>query len=220
LEKEPDGWLDIGSHFGVPAKRRIKPPSDGLIKTAFVISNGLELIDYAGPWQVFNDTRATAQAEESPFELYSVAEDLKPIKGSGGTLLLPHYTFETAPPPNVIVVPAQGGRSPKMLDWIRSGAAHSDVTMSVCTGAFILAAAGLLDGLRATTHHEYLARLRERPEVKVQSGVRFVDEGRILTSAGLTSGIDSALWVVVRYFGPKVARRTAKWMEYEGLWST
>ena len=152
-----------------------------------------------------------------PFRLYTVSDELKLIHASGGLKIMPDYTFKDAPLQQVIVVPAQGGRSEMMLDWLQRNSATSDVTMSVCTGAFILARAGLLDGLKVTTHHEFLDDLAKRyPRVNVQRGVRFVENDQVSTAAGLSSGIDLALRVVERYFGRDVAQKTTEMMEYQG----
>jgi transcriptional regulator GlxA family with amidase domain len=114
------------------------------------------------------------------------------------------------------VIPAHRG-SPALVEWIRTAAAGADLTMSVCTGAFHLARTGLLRGLAATTHHQFLdAFAREFPEITVRRGVRFVEHEKIATAGGLSSGIDLALRVVERYFGRPVAERTASYMEYDG----
>jgi transcriptional regulator GlxA family with amidase domain len=132
-------------------------------------------------------------------------------------MVVPDYTFETAPAPKVIVIPAQGGRSELTLEWIRASARGADVTMSVCTGAFLLARTGLLSGRAATTHHDgYRGLAIEFPDVHVKRGARFVEDGQLATAGGLSSGIDLALRVVERYYGHEVAKNTAYQMEYQG----
>lgn len=202
------------------ALERIEPPPVGeQIRVAFVLSRGATMIDFTGPWEVFQDVhihgRGTSHAEAMPFQLYTVAASLEPVQATGGMRIVPDYTFDTAPQPHVIVVPAQSG-SDELRDWLRTAGKGADVTMSVCTGAFQLAKAGLLDGLQATTHHQYLDMFEEQfsETVSLQRGVRWVDNGEIATAAGLTSGIDLALHVVARYFGPDVAEWTAKYMEH------
>jgi len=130
----------------------------------------------------------------------------------------PDYTFADAPAPRIVVVGAQGGKSKQMLDWIRRAATQSQVLMSVCTGAYKLAMAGVLDGKKASTHHDFWDDFQKRfPEVSLQRGVRYVrSDPVIFTAGGLTSGIDLALHVVELYFGREVAARTASYMEYEG----
>lgn len=144
----------------------IEAPADGRIPVAFLISRGATVIDWAGPWEVFQDVMIPGRGDAHPFELFTVAESREPIRASGGLQVVPDYTFEDAPRPRVIVVPAQGGVTPALLDWLRKAAGEADLTMSVCTGAFILAQAGLLDGLEATTHHDFWNQFERRhPEV-------------------------------------------------------
>ena len=199
------------------SKSKLTPPVEGPINVAFVLSEGATVIDFAGPWEVFQDADPGEPYGSMPFHLYTVSDELKLIHASGGLKIMPDYTFKDAPLPQVIVVPAQGGHSEMMLDWLQRNTATNNVTMSVCTGAFILARAGLLDGLKVTTHHQFLDDLAKRyPKVKVQKGVRFVENEKVSTAAGLSSGIDLALRVVERYFGRDVAQKTTEMMEYQG----
>jgi transcriptional regulator GlxA family with amidase domain len=130
---------------------------------------------------------------------------------------VPDYTFEDAPQPSVIIVGAQRG-SDALHRWLRSASEKADLTMSVCTGAFHLARAGLLSGKAATTHHDSLDTFASRfPDIQVRRGLRFVESSpKIATAGGLSSGIDLALRVVERYFGRPAAERTATYMEYQG----
>lgn len=196
----------------------LKPPASGAIPVAFVISKGAVLIDCAGPWEVFQNADIPGRdMMDSAFKLYTVAETLDPVAVSGGMKIVPNYTFQSAPPPTVIVIPAQNGDSDAMLDWIRKATKTTDVTMSVCTGAFVLAATGLLNGKAATTHHSAYAELEMHfPEIQVKRGARFVEEGNLATAGGLTSGMDLALRVVGRYFGTEAIERTAFQLEYQG----
>ncbi len=130
----------------------LKPPEKGRIPVAFLISDGAVVIDFCGPWEVFQDVMLPGR-EEMPFRLYTVAETTKPIRTSGGMQIIPDYTIQNAPPPKVIVIPAQSAPSPAVLEWIRKSSETTDVTMSVCTGAFVLAKTGLLNGKSATTYH-------------------------------------------------------------------
>jgi transcriptional regulator GlxA family with amidase domain len=153
--------------------------------------------------------------EQMPFQLYTVSETTDDITGSGGLKLVPDYTFDTAPQPKVIVVPAQRG-SQALHAWLRKVSPATDVTMSVCTGAFQLGKAGLLSGKSATTHHDFLNQFEKAfPAVSLKRGLRFVENEKISTAGGLTSGIDLALRVVDRYFGRDVAQATATYMEYQ-----
>jgi putative intracellular protease/amidase/YHS domain-containing protein len=196
----------------------LKPPASGPIPVAFVISKGAVLIDFAGPWEVLeNATIPGRSMMDSAFELYTVAETLDPITASGGMKIVPNYSFQNAPQPKVIIIPAQNGDTDAMLQWIRKSAQNTDVTMSVCTGAFVLAATGLLNGKAATTHHTAYAELEMHfPDVQVKRGARFVEEGNLATAGGLTSGMDLALRVIGRYFGAEAIQRTAFQLEYQG----
>src|SRR5438105_8678687 len=202
--------------------RKLKAPDRGPITVAFVITDGATVIDFAGPWEVFADVmipdRGPTHDDQMPFHLYTVSDTKEPIRGSGGLQIIPDYTFDDAPPPKVVVIGAQAGKSPKMIDWMRRMTDRADVVMSVCTGAFKLALTGALDGKAATTHHEYYDAFHERfPRVHLERGKRFVrSTDRIFTAGGLTSGMDLALHVVDLYFGRGVAERTATYLEYEG----
>lgn len=189
------------------------PAKGKRIHVAVVIGKDAVVIDFTGPWEVFHDV-SVAGYEGSPFELYTVAESLPPVKVAGGMTIVPDYTFETAPKPEVIVVPALT-TTPGIIAWLKSVSPASDVTMSVCAGSLVLAEAGLLAGKAATTFHGAAAYMAaENPNVLVKRGVRFIDDGNVSTAAGLTSGIDLALHVVDRYFGRAVAERTAWDLEH------
>jgi len=195
---------------------RLVPPATGSIPVAFVISDDAVIIDFCGPWEVFHDVDIPGRKDDA-FNLYTVAETARPVTASGGMKIVPDYTFETAPAPKLVVIPAQNGASPAMFEWIRKSAKSADVTMSVCTGAFVLAKTGLLSGKAATTiHHAYTDLAMQFPDIQVKRGARFVDEGNLASSGGLSSGIDLALHVVERYYGREVAERTAYLMEYQG----
>ena len=189
---------------------RLPVPPGGRISVAFLLSPGATVIDFTGPWEVFQDAQGPGGAG---FDLFTVAESREPIRATGGLQIVPDYTFDNAPEAKVIVIPAQRS-SPRMIDWLRSASARADLTMSVCTGAFVLAKAGLLDGRSATTHHEFFDRFESYPKIIVRRNVRYVEGPRIATAGGLTSGIDLALRVVERYFGHDAAQQTAVYMEH------
>jgi putative intracellular protease/amidase/YHS domain-containing protein len=208
-----------GSEGGQPAVKTtpLKPPAQGSIPVAFVIANGAQVIDFAGPWEVFQDVMVPGRSEP-PFRLFTVSESTAPIRASGGMKIVPDYTFGTAPVPKVIVVPAQSEPSKVTLEWIRKSTKTTDVTMSVCTGAIVLAKTGLLSGKTATTYHgAFVPFANQFPDIHLKRGARFVEDGNLATAAGLSSGIDLALRVVERYFGREVAQKTAYDMEYQGL---
>jgi transcriptional regulator GlxA family with amidase domain len=209
-----------GNFFSALSSSKLTPPAKGKIPVAFAISEGVTVIDFAGPWEVFQDVmvrdRGKDMDEQMPFELFTVSEKTEPLRGSAGLKLVPDYTFDSAPQPKVVVVPAQRG-SEALHAWLRKMSTSTDLIMSVCTGAFQLGKAGLLSGKSATTHHEFLDRFAKTfPDVTVKRGLRFVEEEKISTAGGLSSGIDLALRVVDRYFGRTIAEATATYMEYQG----
>lgn len=204
-------------------------PKGRPINVAFVVGPESNLIDVAGPAEVFQDTWAGASLQQTiadtngpflnrpgmPFSAYLVCESTAAIRVGPNLRMLPNYALDNAPAPDVISIGAQSTPSEATLDWIRRNAKTADLTMAVCTGAFVLAKTGLLDGLRATTHHSfYDVFAKAYPQVHLVRGVRYVDEGRVATAGGLTSGIDLALHVVARYFGEAAADATANWMEF------
>jgi transcriptional regulator GlxA family with amidase domain/YHS domain-containing protein len=194
----------------------LKPPAKDPIPVAFLISDGAVVIDFCGPWEVFQDAYVPSRPD-MPFRLYTVAETKKPIRTSGGMQIIPDYTLADAPAPKVIVIPAQSEPSAAVLDWVRKSSKTTDVTMSVCTGAFVLAKTGLLDGKSATTFHGACGRFAMKfPNIELKRGARFVENGNLATAGGLSSGIDLALRVVERYYGREVAKQTAYTMEYQG----
>lgn len=195
----------------------LKLPAKGKIRVAVAITEGATMIDFAGPWEVFQDVHVDGRDDVMPFELYTVSDSRDPIRASGGMKIVPDYTFDDAPVPHVIIVPAQRG-SEKLHAWLKALYPKVDVLASVCTGAFQLARAGLLDGKEATTHHDFYERMNERyPKVKLVRSRRFVQsDDVIITAGGLSSGIDLALHVVERYFGAAAAAQTAEYMEYHG----
>jgi putative intracellular protease/amidase/YHS domain-containing protein len=201
----------------------LTPPAGGVIPVAFPISDGAVLIDFTGPWEVFRSATLVRSdgsmdmSDAGGFRTYTVAERKTTIESSGGMKILPDYTFADAPAPKVIVIPAQGGGSEAMLGWIRDAAKTADMTMSVCTGAFVLAKTGLLSGKAATTHHgAYVDLAMQYPDIRVKRGFRFVDEGNIASAGGLTCGIDLAMHVLERYYGRDSALQTALQLEYQG----
>jgi transcriptional regulator GlxA family with amidase domain len=203
-------------HSSSAVANPLKPPAEGSIPVAFLVSDGAVIIDFCGPWEVFQDVMIPGRMD-MPFQLYTVSESTKPIQASGGLKIVPDYTLENAPAPKVLVIPAQSEPSPAVLEWVRKSAKSADVTMSVCTGAYLLAKTGLLAGKSATTHHgSYVDFARKYPDIQVKRGARFVEEGNLATAGGLSSGIDLALRVVERYYGRELAKQVAFDMEYQG----
>ena len=220
--------LSIVLVFAAPAAagtvvgKKLVPPATGKIRVAVVVHEGATMIDFAGPWEVFQDvhlpSRGSSMGEQHPFALYTVSISKSPIRTTGGMTVIPDYTFADAPAPHVVVIGAQSGDTPQLRAWLEQAARRADVVMSVCTGSFKLGAAGLLDGKPATTHHDHFEEFSRRfPRAKLVRDRRFVQSDPvIMTTAGLSSGIDGALHVVERYFGREVAQRTADYMEYSG----
>ncbi len=192
--------------------------------------DGVEALDFAGPYEVFTTaTRmhqrlaptASAVAPAPPlFDVRAVAAASQPVRVRAGLRLLPELDFHTAPPCDVLIVP--GGvvdgalACPRTLAWLRKQSARAQITASVCTGAFLLAEAGVLTDQEVTTHWEDLADLQRRyPALRVTDRQRcWVDGGRLVTSAGISAGIDMSLHLVARLGGPALAERTARQMDY------
>lgn len=190
-------------------------PDRKTVRVAFMLGEHANVIDTAGPWEVFQDTHLTGVfGMRHPFELYTVAPTEELLRMTGGLQVKPHYSIHNAPEPHVIVVPAHRSTE-ESREWLKRASAKTDVTVSVCTGAFQLGRTGLLKGLAATTHHDFWDDFaKEFPDIELRRGLRFVDSGRIATAGGLTSGIDMALHIVQRYFGRDVAAETARYMEH------
>jgi transcriptional regulator GlxA family with amidase domain/YHS domain-containing protein len=201
----------------ISAAVSLAAPANKPVPVAVLLSERAVVIDFAGPWEVFQDTSIPGR-DVAAFELYTVAQTTKPLMASSGLSITPNYSYANVPPPKVIVIPAQSASDPATLDWIRAASRNADLTMSVCVGAFLLASTGLLAGKSATTHHASYSRFAMTfRDVNLRRGARFVDEGNIASAGGLSSGIDLALHVVERYYGRDVATKTAYRMEYQGL---
>ncbi|HEY0614017.1 MAG TPA: DJ-1/PfpI family protein [Candidatus Elarobacter sp.] len=181
---------------------------------AFSITDSANVIDLAGAWEVFQDTPLPGHDNETAFLLYLVGPAARAVEATGGMQLMPRYTYANAPRPDIVVVGAQAG-APELVPWLQKQAQTAEVVMSVCTGAFKLAKAGLFDGKSATTHHDfYDAFEKQFPKVRLVRGQRFVDEGRVVSAGGLTSGIDLALHLVERMHGRPHADAVASYMEF------
>lgn len=190
-----------------------------------LIFDEVEVLDFCGPFEVFSVARPLdpeKQGDEHQlFRVLTIAEQNQVVTCRGGLLVQPHATIEQHPPLDILVVPGgQGTRrerhNTRLLDWIGQQDQQTQFTTSVCTGAFLLAERGLLNGHRATTHWSSVAWMREMyPAIQMLADTRVVDEGHIITSAGVSAGIDMSLHVVARLYGTGVARWTARRMEYD-----
>ena len=190
-----------------------KPPRN----LAILIFEDVQIIDYTGPYETFGHVYSAAQPV--PFNIYTVAETTEPITTAMGMRVIPKYSIENAPRPDILVVPGGGVesalKSPAVMKWLEDSAKGAEIVVSVCNGAFILAKAGLLDGLEATTTAFLIERFKEAaPRTKVVSDRRYVDNGKIITTAGLSSGIDGSLHVIERLYGRGTAEMAALGMEY------
>jgi putative intracellular protease/amidase len=183
---------------------------------AILLFEGVQIIDYTGPYEVFGHV---GTPDGPAFRTYTVAEKAGPITTAMGMSVNPRYTFANAPKPDILILP--GGGVPPHLDnpavmaWVKETAKDAQVVLSVCNGAFFLAKAGLLDGLEATTFAGLIDELREAaPKARIVDDKRWVDNGKIITTAGLSSGIDGSLHVIEKLLGRGYAQRAALGMEY------
>lgn len=193
--------------------------------TAILIFDGVEVLDFAGPYEVLSRARTEPGFESrrsevsAPFRVFTVAPQAREIRATGGLRVVPDHSFVDAPPIDLLLVPGGFGtralvEDATVLDWIRRIAASAQLTTSVCTGAAVLARAGLLAGKRATTHfgsYDWLASIDS--SITLERDVRFVDDG-VITSAGVAAGIDMAFALVARRCGQAVAEETAHYIEY------
>ena len=201
-----------------PAPAKPAPPAP--VRVAILLYDGVQVLDVAGPLEVFTGAR-DLHGGGAAFDVYLVAERAEPITSNNtGKVYVPRYTLPDMPAPQILIVPGGDTRAaeanPALIEAIRGWSGKTELTASVCTGAFLLAKAGLLSGKPATTHWYFLDRLKkEYPGVDVQRDTRFVDAGKIMTSAGISAGIDMSLKIVERYLGQEAADMTARVMQYE-----
>jgi len=187
-------------------------------KVAVLIYEGVYQLDFAGPMEVFTDAGLD---EDAPFfDVYTVSDSTSGLRTHTGLQVTPAFSIHDCPPSDILVVPGGNSNLPAenlaLAEWLRKTVPVTDIVLSVCTGAIILAKLGLLAGLEATTWHGDLDVLQAaEPTANVRAGVRYTDNGRIITTAGISAGIDGALHLVSRLHGPDVARRTAEYMDYE-----
>lgn len=187
-----------------------KSVADRTPTVAILLFDRVEIIDFAGPWEVFGG---------AGYRIFTVAERTDPVKAVYAQRLLADYTFENSPRADVLLVPGGGVgnavNNANLIKWVQDSAKNSTYVMSVCTGAFILAKAGLLDGLSATTVRHAIENLATAGRnIKPVHDKRYVDNGKIITTAGLSSGIDGAFYLVSRMKGLGVAQETALGLEY------
>ncbi|EJR98056.1 DJ-1/PfpI family protein [Bacillus cereus] len=181
--------------------------------------NEVEVLDFAGPFEVFSVTEVN---EEKPFTVYTVSENGEMITARNGLKVQPDYSIENLPPVDILIIPGGLGareyeiKNEIVIKWIRQQMKEVKLMTSVCTGVLLLAKAGLLEGLKATTHWASIEKFKnEFQNVEVIENVKFVDEGHIITSAGISAGINMAFHIVKNLLGVHVAEDTAKRMEYD-----
>lgn len=186
-----------------PPKRR---------NVAILVFKGMEILDFAGPSEVFGTTPG--------FNVYTVAVSAEPVLSQGFVTITPQYTLASCPLPDLVVV--SGGdtelllKNEALIRWVQAQTAYAEVMLLVCTGAGVLGKAGPLDGKQVTTFHNYIDALQQaNPTAKVLRGIRHVDNGQVVTTAGISAGIDGSLHVVVKLLGSEVAQQTALNMEYD-----
>ena len=190
------------------------------LRVALLLFPDVEVLDFAGPFEVFS--LAGALTEPRQFEVMTVAA--APLLTVGGLSVTPGHNFATCPQADILLLPGGIGsrravKDQSLLDWIARQAAGASITASICTGALFLGRLGLLDGLRATTHWGALDLLQQMaPDAVVLPNTRFIDNGRIVTSAGISAGIDMSLHLVARLAGGRLAELIAREMEYDGVW--
>ncbi|UCH24898.1 MAG: DJ-1/PfpI family protein [Trueperaceae bacterium] len=191
---------------------------------AILIFEDVELLDFAGPYEVFSSVRKPGSDTERLLEVFTVAEVSELVTCRNGLVVKPDHTLDSCPAFDLMVVPGGRGtrtavRRPALIDWIAERSETTELTTSVCTGSFLLAEAGLLTGKATTTHWGSIEQLRQRyPEVEVKENIRWVEAGNIISSAGVSAGIDMALFITAKLYGSEVASETARGMEYD-YWS-
>lgn len=195
-----------------------------MMTVGILIFAEVEVLDFCGPFEVLATASVAGDAprdERRLFSVITIAEELRTVRCRGGLLVQPHHTIADHPALDILVVPGGYGTrreldNPVVLNWIVEQDRQTRLTTSVCTGAFLLAADGLLDGKKATTHWASIDWMREHyPAIDVRDDERVVDEGHVITSAGVSAGIDMALHVVARLHGQQIAAETARGMEYD-----
>lgn len=192
-------------------------------QVGIVVYEEVEVLDFCGPFEVFSVTRLNEEKrreEPSPFRAFLVAESMSPVVATGGMKVVPDYDLDSCPKLDILLVPGGWGfrhqmNNDRLLKWIADRSRQVETLTSVCTGAFLLGKAGLLDGKRATTHWRWLDSMQEMfPRATVEKRLHFVEEGAFFSSAGISAGIDMTLRLVARYYGEAIAKATARHMEY------
>ena len=195
------------------------------INVGIFIFDEVEVLDFAGPFEVFSRTRLLKGAESrrsndsAPFNPFTVSIDKKSLTATGGLKIIADYTFNNFPKIDILIVPGGYGtrtllNNESLLKWIKAVSSKANITASVCTGSLLLAKAGLLEGKRATTHWGAIEALKSiSKDIQVITERRVVND-EIITSAGVSSGIDMAFMIVENLYGEEVSSDTAKYIEF------
>jgi len=188
---------------------------------AILIFDDVEVLDFAGPFEVFSVTNELS--EYSLLNVYTVAREKAAVTARNGLSVNPDYSINEAPQPDILIIPGGSGTRPLLLQqdilaWITQSANNAEKVLSVCTGALLLAKIGLLNGIKSTTHNSAFETLAEiAPDTEIVRDVRFIDTGKVITSAGISAGIDMSLYVIEMLFGKEAAQHTAEYMEYRRI---
>ena len=185
---------------------------------AIFIFDEVEVLDFCGPFEVFSVTGRRQNMH--PFNVYTVAETRRPVLARNELSVNPKHDFKDCPAPDLLVIPGGFGtrremKNPAAVEWLRACAPRAELVLSICTGALIMARAGLLDGLTVTTHHGAVEELRQAaPHATIDTSRRFIDNGKVIVAAGVAAGIDASFHVVARLLGKEQALETATYIEY------
>jgi len=186
---------------------------------AILLFDDVEVLDFAGPFEVLAVTDELNN--HTIFSVFTVAETHNAIKARNGLSVNPDYALSDCPTPDILIVPGGVGTRPllekeNIIEWIQLVSKEAELVLSVCTGSLVLAKAGLLEGLQATTHHQVFDKLSSMaPNTKILRGQRYVDNGSIVTAAGISAGIDMCFYIVEKLLGREYADKTASYMEYK-----
>ena len=196
-------------------------------QVGILLFNEVEVLDFAGPFEVFSLAAypgGPAAAPEKPFQVRMVAQTKAVVTARNGLKVMPDYDFGDAPRFDILIVPGGYGaeeieiHNAALIEWLQQRGREAGLLASVCTGAFLLAEAGFLNGKQATTHWMDIDRLeREYPAITAQRGIKYVDQGSLITSGGISAGIDMAFYIIEKLLGTEIAETTARRMEYD-LW--
>ena len=187
--------------------------------TAILIFNDVEVLDFTGPYEVFN--AANAVSGQKLFNVFTIANKEELITARNGLKVFPDYTINNSPSCDILIIPGGDGRRIEMnnsflLSWIKDTFQNLEYLLSVCTGSFIIANTGLLNGLKATTHHSAFDEFKKSfPEIEPVINKKFVDNGKIVTAAGVSSGINMSLHIINKLFGEELKLKTADYIEFD-----